>query len=72
MVIDSESVALGFCVQSGEGWHCVFASFSGNEEGLCEWQVSICCDGVSKVKLDVCVSVNGRASGTDRQEETRR
>ena len=56
MVTYSVTCALGARIFSWAGWYCVFPSFSGNETGVCEWDVPLCCDGVSEVtdrKLDL-------------------
>lgn len=50
MVTYSVSCALGAGVFAWKGWYCVFSGFSGDETGVWEWDVSICCYGVSEVR----------------------
>ena len=54
MVTYSVTCALGPRIFSWEGWYCIFPSFPGNETGVCEWDVPLCCDGVSEVRTVTC------------------
>lgn len=48
MVARSESFTVGICTHAGSRLHSVSASVYGHEERLREWELPLCCDGVSE------------------------
>jgi hypothetical protein len=51
MVARSVACVMGVCLCSRPRCYSVPAIVSGDEERVCEWDVSLCCDNLSEMKL---------------------